>query len=80
MFKFSTANSNFKALPAPHKAQKFIASISEPGYFKNHKLGKKGRLRFMIESFHKNGHTNKSSQRDAKTAARFCHPCWLRCV
>jgi len=25
-------------------------------------------------------HSNQASQRDAKTAARFCHPCWLRYV
>ena len=59
MFRFSTTNSNFKALPAPHKIQKFVVSISKYGYFKNHKLGKKGMLRLMIESFYKYVHTNK---------------------
>ena len=59
MSSFSTANSNFKALLTPHKTQKFFASISNYGYFKNHKHGKKGMLRLMIEPFYKYGHTNK---------------------
>ena len=59
MSRFSTAKGNFKALPTPHKIQKFVARISKYGYFKNLKLGKKGMLRLMIESFYQYGHTNK---------------------
>ena len=59
MSRFSTANGYFKALPTPHKIQKIVVSISIYGYFNNHKLGKKGMLRLMIESFYQYGHTNK---------------------
>ncbi len=33
---------------------------------------------FLSSVLNNKMHSNQSNQRDAKTAARFCHPCWKR--